>query len=38
MAKQNFKDPNGKDTVSIDECVLDNKFQTMRQGLKEFLK
>ena len=26
MAKQNFKDPNGKDTVSIDECVLDNKL------------
>ena len=26
MSKQNFKDPNGKDTVSIDECVLDNKL------------
>lgn len=26
MAKQNFKDPKGKDTVSIDECVLDNKL------------
>ena len=26
MAKQLFKDPNGKDNVSIEECVLDKKI------------
>ena len=27
MAKQLFKDPNGKDNVSIEECVLDKKIE-----------
>jgi len=27
MGKQIFKDPNGKDSVSIEECVLDKKIE-----------
>lgn len=31
MAKQLFKDPNGKDNVSIEECVLDKKLKILNR-------
>ena len=34
MAKQLFKDPNGKDNVSIEECVLDKKIEDFESRLE----
>ena len=38
MAKQLFKDPNGKDNVSIEECVLDKKIEDLSKFITKDLK